>query len=86
LQLPRYKIPQRRERHDDPHPLAYSPRFLHANGKPRLRIEAMTPRGKFTLTAAGQRPVVFVSGGAKSSPFGRERGRVSRSSIALETP
>jgi len=23
---------------------------LHANGKPGLRIEAMTPRGKFTLT------------------------------------
>ena len=44
-------------------------RFLHANGKPGLRIEAATPRGKFTLIPASERPVVFVSGGVGITPM-----------------
>jgi ferredoxin-NADP reductase/phenylpropionate dioxygenase-like ring-hydroxylating dioxygenase large terminal subunit len=44
-------------------------RFLHANAKPGLRIEAMTPRGKFVLTPASDRPVVFVSGGVGITPM-----------------
>jgi ferredoxin-NADP reductase/phenylpropionate dioxygenase-like ring-hydroxylating dioxygenase large terminal subunit len=44
-------------------------RFLHANGKPGLRIEAMAPRGKFTLTAESERPVVFVCGGVGITPM-----------------
>ena len=45
-------------------------RFLHANGKPGFtRIEAMTPRGKFTLNSASDRPVVFVSGGVGITPM-----------------
>jgi ferredoxin-NADP reductase/phenylpropionate dioxygenase-like ring-hydroxylating dioxygenase large terminal subunit len=44
-------------------------RFLHANAKPGLRIEAMTPRGKFVLTPASERPVVFVSGGVGITPM-----------------
>jgi ferredoxin-NADP reductase/phenylpropionate dioxygenase-like ring-hydroxylating dioxygenase large terminal subunit len=44
-------------------------RFLHADGKPGLRIEAMTPRGKFTLTPASERPVVFISGGVGITPM-----------------
>ena len=44
-------------------------RFLHANAKPGLRIEAMTPRGKFTLSSASDRPVVFVSGGVGITPM-----------------
>ena len=44
-------------------------RFLHANAKPGLRIEAMTPRGKFTLSPASDRPVVFVSGGVGITPM-----------------
>jgi uncharacterized protein len=44
-------------------------RFLHANGKPGLRIEAMTPRGKFTLAPQSERPVVFVSGGIGITPM-----------------
>jgi ferredoxin-NADP reductase/phenylpropionate dioxygenase-like ring-hydroxylating dioxygenase large terminal subunit len=43
-------------------------RHLHENGKPGLRIEAMTPRGKFVLTP-GERPVVFVSGGVGITPM-----------------
>ncbi len=43
--------------------------YLHANAKPGLRIEAMTPRGKFTLTPGSQRPVVFVSGGVGITPM-----------------
>jgi ferredoxin-NADP reductase/phenylpropionate dioxygenase-like ring-hydroxylating dioxygenase large terminal subunit len=44
-------------------------RFLHADGKPGLRIEAMTPRGKFVLTPASERPVVFISGGVGITPM-----------------
>jgi ferredoxin-NADP reductase len=44
-------------------------RFLHANGKPGLRIEAMTPRGKFMLTPESERPVVLVSGGVGITPM-----------------
>jgi ferredoxin-NADP reductase len=44
-------------------------RFLHANGKPGLRIEAMTPRGKFILAPESERPVVFVSGGVGITPM-----------------
>jgi len=44
-------------------------RFLHANGKPGSRIEAMTPRGKFVLVPASGRPVVFVSGGVGITPM-----------------
>ena len=43
--------------------------FLHADGKPGLRIEAMTPRGKFVLTPASERPVVFISGGVGITPM-----------------
>jgi ferredoxin-NADP reductase/phenylpropionate dioxygenase-like ring-hydroxylating dioxygenase large terminal subunit len=44
-------------------------RFLHENGKPGMRIEAMTPRGKFVLTPESERPVVFVSGGVGITPM-----------------
>jgi len=44
-------------------------RFLHANGRPGLRIEAMTPRGKFILISESERPVVFVSGGVGITPM-----------------
>src|SRR6516225_6164873 len=44
-------------------------RFLHANGKPGLRIDAMTPRGKFMLTPESERPVVLVSGGVGIAPM-----------------
>jgi len=44
-------------------------RFLHANGRPGLRIEAMTPRGKFMLTPQSERPAVFVSGGVGITPM-----------------
>jgi ferredoxin-NADP reductase/phenylpropionate dioxygenase-like ring-hydroxylating dioxygenase large terminal subunit len=43
-------------------------RFLHDKGKPGLRIEATTPRGKFILTDS-ERPVVFVSGGVGITPM-----------------
>jgi uncharacterized protein len=41
-------------------------RFLHANGKPGLRIEAMTPSGKFTLAPESQR-LSFSSPAASAS-------------------
>jgi len=44
-------------------------RFLHDHGKPGLRIEAMTPRGKFVLAPESERPVVFVSGGVGITPM-----------------
>jgi ferredoxin-NADP reductase/phenylpropionate dioxygenase-like ring-hydroxylating dioxygenase large terminal subunit len=44
-------------------------RFLHEHGKPGLRIEAMTPRGKFVLAPESERPVVFVSGGVGITPM-----------------
>jgi Na+-transporting NADH:ubiquinone oxidoreductase subunit NqrF len=44
-------------------------RFLHTSGKPGLRIEAVTPRGKFTLMPESERPVVFVSGGVGVTPM-----------------
>ncbi len=43
-------------------------RFLHDSGKPGLRLEAMTPRGKFVLTES-ERPVVFVSAGVGITPM-----------------
>lgn len=42
--------------------------FLHANAKPGFRLQAMKPRGKFTL-APGDRPVVFLSGGVGLTPM-----------------
>lgn len=54
-----------RRRDDD----ASVSRFLHEHGKPGLRIDAMTPRGKFTLTSGSGRPVVFVSGGVGITPM-----------------
>ncbi|MFM0515180.1 SRPBCC family protein [Paraburkholderia sp. RL17-373-BIF-A] len=44
-------------------------RFLHANAKPGLRIEAMAPRGKYVLTQSGDRPVVLISGGVGITPM-----------------
>ena len=35
--------------------------FLHANAKPGYRLEAMAPRGKFTLDPASTRPVVLLT-------------------------
>ena len=43
--------------------------FLHANAKPGFRIEAMAPRGRFTLTGASERPVVLISGGVGITPM-----------------
>ena len=43
--------------------------FLHANGKPGLRIEAMAPRGRFTLTRSANRPVVLLSAGVGITPM-----------------
>ncbi|MGH7044892.1 MAG: SRPBCC family protein [Stellaceae bacterium] len=44
-------------------------RFLHATAKPGMHIEAMTPRGKFTLDPESERPVVLVSGGVGITPM-----------------
>lgn len=44
-------------------------RFLHDHGKPGLRIEAMTPRGKFVPAPESERPIVFVSGGVGITPM-----------------
>ena len=44
-------------------------RYLHDHGRPGLRIEAMAPRGKFTLMPESERPVVFVSGGVGITPM-----------------
>jgi ferredoxin-NADP reductase/phenylpropionate dioxygenase-like ring-hydroxylating dioxygenase large terminal subunit len=44
-------------------------RFLHANAKPGLRIEALMPRGKFVLDRASTRPVVLLSGGVGLTPM-----------------
>jgi ferredoxin-NADP reductase/phenylpropionate dioxygenase-like ring-hydroxylating dioxygenase large terminal subunit len=44
-------------------------RWLHAEGKPGLRVEAMSPRGTFLLTAASERPVVFLSAGVGITPM-----------------
>jgi hypothetical protein len=44
-------------------------RYLHDHGRPGLHIEAMTPRGKFTLAPGSARPVVFVSGGVGITPM-----------------
>ena len=43
-------------------------RFLHANGKPGLRIKAMMPRAN-SLASGSDRPVVFVSGGVGITPM-----------------
>ena len=44
-------------------------RFLHDSGKVGLRIEAMTPRGKFTLDQSSNRTVVMLSGGVGLTPM-----------------
>ena len=44
-------------------------RYLHDHGRPGLRIEAMAPRGKFTLMPESERPVVLVSGGVGITPM-----------------
>jgi ferredoxin-NADP reductase/phenylpropionate dioxygenase-like ring-hydroxylating dioxygenase large terminal subunit len=51
-------------------------RFLHDSGKPGLRIEAMTPRGKFVLAPDSRRPVVFVSGGVGITPMIAMAGQI----------
>ena len=43
--------------------------YLHANARPGLRVEAMTPRGRFVLIPESDRPVVFVSGGVGITPM-----------------
>jgi len=43
--------------------------FLHANGKPGFKLEAMAPRGRFVLGDAGNRPVVLISGGVGITPM-----------------
>jgi ferredoxin-NADP reductase/phenylpropionate dioxygenase-like ring-hydroxylating dioxygenase large terminal subunit len=43
--------------------------FLHANGKPGLRFQALKPRGKFVLDRGSDRPVVLVSGGVGITPM-----------------
>ncbi len=43
--------------------------FLHAQAKPGFRLEAMTPRGRFVLDQASNRPVVLVSGGVGVTPM-----------------
>ncbi len=43
--------------------------FMHDRGKRGLRIEAMAPRGKFTLDQSSDRPVVFLSGGVGLTPM-----------------
>lgn len=44
-------------------------RFLHANARPGFHIEAMAPRGKFTLSRSGDRPVVLISAGVGVTPM-----------------
>src|SRR5262249_14779430 len=51
-------------------------RFLHDSGKPGLRIEAMTPRGRFVLAPGSPRPVVFVSGGVGITPMIAMAGQI----------
>jgi ferredoxin-NADP reductase/phenylpropionate dioxygenase-like ring-hydroxylating dioxygenase large terminal subunit len=44
-------------------------RFLHENGRPGLRLEAMAPRGKFTLSGFTERPAVMLSAGVGITPM-----------------
>ena len=44
-------------------------RWLHAEAKPGLHIEAMAPRGKFVLDRSSERPVVMISGGVGITPM-----------------
>jgi choline monooxygenase len=43
--------------------------FMHANGKPGLRLDALKPRGKFILDRSSDRRVVLVSGGVGITPM-----------------
>ncbi|AJX35625.1 pyridoxamine 5'-phosphate oxidase family protein [Burkholderia oklahomensis] len=43
--------------------------WLHDHASPGVRIDAMAPRGAFTLDAASPRPVVFVSAGIGITPM-----------------
>jgi len=44
-------------------------RFLHDNAKTGLKIEAMTPRGKFVLDQSSARPIALLSGGVGVTPM-----------------
>ncbi len=62
--------------------------FLHDAARPGFRLEAMAPRGRFVLDAAGERPIVLISGGVGITPMiamtnhlieeGRRTGRFRR--------
>lgn len=43
--------------------------FLHDHVAPGFRLEAMAPRGKFSLDPAGERPAVLISGGVGVTPM-----------------
>jgi ferredoxin-NADP reductase/phenylpropionate dioxygenase-like ring-hydroxylating dioxygenase large terminal subunit len=44
-------------------------RFMHEHARPGMRLEAMTPRGKFALDESSDRPVVLVSAGVGVTPM-----------------
>jgi ferredoxin-NADP reductase/ferredoxin len=44
-------------------------RFMHSDVKEGFRLEAMSPRGKFVLDRASDRPVVLISGGVGLTPM-----------------
>ncbi|MCB8881469.1 Rieske 2Fe-2S domain-containing protein [Acidisoma cellulosilytica] len=43
--------------------------YLHDKADPGFQVEAMTPRGKFTLAAGNERPVALVSAGVGITPM-----------------
>ncbi|MEZ5935420.1 MAG: pyridoxamine 5'-phosphate oxidase family protein [Alphaproteobacteria bacterium] len=43
--------------------------FLHDHATPGLRLEALSPRGRFTLERSGDRPVVLISAGIGITPM-----------------
>jgi ferredoxin-NADP reductase/phenylpropionate dioxygenase-like ring-hydroxylating dioxygenase large terminal subunit len=44
-------------------------KYLHANGVPGFRLEAMAPRGKFVLDRSSDRPAVLISAGVGITPM-----------------
>ena len=48
---------------------AVASNFFHDHVKPGFHLEAMAPRGKFTLDQSSNRPVVLISGGIGITPM-----------------
>ncbi|MCZ6503059.1 MAG: pyridoxamine 5'-phosphate oxidase family protein [Gammaproteobacteria bacterium] len=59
-----YRLSVKREGGD-----AVASNFFHDHVKPGYRLQAMAPRGKFTLDQSSNRPVVLISGGVGITPM-----------------